>query len=62
MSSILPRHEFDVRQSLASTPALNDEELSDQQIYHPLKDAEQRIGSALEGPSKALATQNQSIT
>jgi hypothetical protein len=62
MGSILPRHELDVRQSLASTPALNDEELSNRQIYLPLKDAEQRIGSALEGPSKVLTTQNQSFT
>lgn len=60
MNSPLLRQEPHTLPPLASTSTLNDEELSDQQIYQLLKDAEQRPGSALNGPSGTSTMQNQS--
>lgn len=60
MDSPLLRHELDTMPPPASTSNQNDEELSDQQIYQLLRDAEQGLGSALEGASGISTAQNQS--
>lgn len=58
MDSAPPIHELDMLESPASRIPLKDEELSEPQIYQLLKDAEQRLGSALIDPSKTSAVQN----